>query len=313
MNSFIKKILEPGTLASNIVTLILGISIILLYKYGCFKVMFIFLNQPKYTILFGDFSFTLYDVVRVVIRIAIMSWIGRIIYILTIRRINRFDNISMNAKILIIQGIRGVFILFTSLVISDMLKIDLTALALFGGALSIGIGFGMKKIISNVISGYIVLLEKTVRVDDIIEYKDGVMAIVEDISARYTLLRTLAGSHIILPNEFFLSNEIVNWTHENWMVRIKLKVIISASESAIKVQEIISKVLREHPVCSKKKNTKCCLSSIEMGLTFKLYFWIDDIRFGIKNARHDVLMSVLAELEKNNIKLNEKYYFSSCL
>ncbi|MEL0018295.1 MAG: mechanosensitive ion channel domain-containing protein, partial [Rickettsiales bacterium] len=108
----------------------------------------------------------------------------------------------------------GVFVLIF-LLLMNVMGIDLTALAVFGGALGVGLGFGLQQIASNFISGIIILLDRSIAIGDYIELEDGRTGTLRELTMRSATLETFDGKDIMVPNEKFITTAFTNWTHNN--------------------------------------------------------------------------------------------------
>jgi small-conductance mechanosensitive channel len=124
--------------------------------------------------------------------------------------------------------------------------INLTALAVFGGALGVGLGFGLQAIASNFISGIIILLDRSVSVDDYIEFEDGRTGFVRELNMRSTTLETYDGKDIMVPNEKFIVESFTNWTHKNKLQRYSVDFSVAYNSDIRKLVEIIKEVVSQH-------------------------------------------------------------------
>lgn len=303
MNKMIKDILTPGSRASNVTTITIVATILTLYKLGILRETLIVLDQPQYHITVDGYTFSLFDAIRATIRTIMMIWVMRIILTLGSRTILNLEKLNKSTRILLSQAFKGVMFFIIALIVTDILGVDLTALAVLGGAISIGVGFGMKKITSNIIAGYVVLLEKNIEEGDVIEKHDGVTGTVKKISARYTLLETRNGSEITIPNEYFLANSIINWTHSNNQRRISLKIPVSPNSNLEHTHKIILDSIINHPSCSDTTAPTCRLVKLSDSAEFIVNFWVDDIKTGTGRVQHEILFSIWRDLNKNEIKI----------
>jgi small-conductance mechanosensitive channel len=153
-------------------------------------------------------------------------------------------------------------------------NIPLTAFALLGGALAIGLGFGSQNVIGNFISGLILLVERPIKVNDIVEV-DGVNGIVERVGPRSTRIRTFDNLHIIVPNSAFLDRNVVNWTLSDQVVRRSILVGVGYDSSPRDVQRLVLRALEEHGVVLRNPPPKVLLGDFGAdSLVFRAYFWL---------------------------------------
>lgn len=153
-------------------------------------------------------------------------------------------------------------------------NIPLTAFAVAGGALAIGIGFGSQTIVSNFISGLLLLAERPIRTGDLIEI-GGVVGTVDSIGLRSTRIQTPDNFHIIVPNASFLESHVINWTHEDPMIRLRVKVGVAYGSPARKVAELLVEAASEHPRTRPHPAPVAIFSDFgDSALLFEVRFWI---------------------------------------
>jgi small-conductance mechanosensitive channel len=153
-------------------------------------------------------------------------------------------------------------------------NIPLTAFAVVGGALALGIGFGSQAIVSNFISGLLLLAERPIRTGDLIEVS-GVVGTVDSIGLRSTRIRTADNFHIIVPNSSFLETNVVNWTHEDPDIRLRVIVGVAYGSPTRKVEELLLLVANEHPRCLRHPAPVVNFRDFgDSALSFEVRFWI---------------------------------------
>jgi len=154
-------------------------------------------------------------------------------------------------------------------------NIPLTAFAVAGGALAIGIGFGSQTIVSNFISGLLLLAERPIRTGDLVEV-GGVVGTVDAIGLRSTRIQTPDNFHIIVPNAAFLESNVVNWTHEDPMLRLRVNVGIAYGSPVRQVEALLLQAASEHPRCVTRPSGPTVVFSDfgDSALLFEVRFWI---------------------------------------
>jgi small-conductance mechanosensitive channel len=166
----------------------------------------------------------------------------------------------------------GVFLALGTLA---FLKIPLTVFALFGGALAIGLGFGMQTLIKNFISGIIVLAERKVRVGDMLDV-DGIVGTVTEINTRSSVIRGPDDAETMIPNSAFLENRVTNWTLTHAKMRRSLRVGVAYGTSPQKVMETLTESAGRHGLICKDPAPFAVFDDFgENSLVFSLYFWLD--------------------------------------
>ena len=177
------------------------------------------------------------------------------------------------------------------------IRVPLTVFTLVGGALALGIGFGAKNIMNNLLCGIVIVSEHPIRVGDLIEVNE-LLGVVENIGFRATSIRSLDNTHILVPNSIILEHNILNWTLSDKVIRSKIKVSVSYGSPVQKVRDLLLKAAHDHKnVLTYDKNQSPIVFFDDFGdsgLIFELNYWIvvrrpidlkkiaSDLRFEIK-------------------------------
>ena len=162
-----------------------------------------------------------------------------------------------------------------ALIALNIVKIPLTAFAFMGGAIAVGLGFGMQNIFNNLISGFIVIFSRPFKVNDIVEVS-GTTGIVEDIGSRSTTIRTWDGLDVVLPNRYFLENSVTNWTGSDLKKREILKVSVGYESDTRKVEELLMEAAEGHSNVLKNPAPFVIFKNFgDDGLVFELYYWFE--------------------------------------
>jgi small-conductance mechanosensitive channel len=165
-------------------------------------------------------------------------------------------------------------ILFVVLFALRMVNIPLTAFTFLGGAIAIGVGFGAQNLINNFISGFIIMAERPIRIGDLIEM-EGSIAMVEEIGARCTRIRTGANVHILVPNSRFLERNIINWTLSDKMVRANVSVGLSQGSPLEEVRRLLIRAASEHEKVIQDPAPFVLFNDFgDNALGFDVYFWV---------------------------------------
>ncbi len=174
-----------------------------------------------------------------------------------------------------IEKIVNYFIVFLIVLFAlRVVNIPLTLFTFLGGAVAIGVGFGAQNLINNFISGFIVMAEQPIKIGDLIEI-EGTFAMVEEIGARCTRIRTGANIHILVPNSSFLEKNIINWTLSDKEVRAQLTVGVVYGSPVREAERIMLQVAEEHNKVRKSPKPFVLFNDFgDSALIFDLYFWI---------------------------------------
>ncbi len=172
-----------------------------------------------------------------------------------------------------------------------LLGIDFTALAFFGGALGLGIGFGLQKVVSNFVSGIIILLDKSIKPGDTIAIGE-TFGWVRSLRARFVSVITRDGREYLIPNEDFITQRVENWSFTDTLVRIDVTFGVSYDSDPHAVRQLAVAVTRGIDRVLEMPQPLCHLTAFgESSLDFILRFWIADPQNGVTNIRGAVLLA----------------------
>lgn len=196
------------------------------------------------------------------------------------------------------------FFLGFFLFVLQLLNIPITIFAVLGGALAIGVGFGSQNLVSNFISGLIVMVERPVRIHDLVEI-EGHTGQVEQIGTRSTMIRTVENKQIVIPNSKFLDTSFVNWTLSDDIVANKVSVGVAYTSNANKVSELLIKAAASHPkVKAHPAPTALLVNFGESSLDFEVVYWHQvDPDYGPGRIRSEIRFKILELFEQNNVSI----------
>ena len=221
------------------------------------------------------------------------------------RRVQASTDLTPSIQVLIGKLIRLLLITFAILIVLSTVGIDLSALALFSGAVGVGLGFGfgLQKIVSNLVSGIILLADKSIKPGDVISVGDH-FGRVGNMGARYTSVDTRDGREYLIPNEDFITQRVANWTYSSDLVRLSVKFNTTYDSDPRRVQEAAVTAARSVERVAKKPMPTCMLSAFgASALEFELWFWITDPAAGVTNVKSDVLLALWDSLDKQGAKI----------
>lgn len=179
-----------------------------------------YLNTLSFQV--GNVSFSVNGIIRVIVFGSVLFWLGRVSNNIGQQIIRNQEAFDIGTRELVAKVFEVALFLIIFILLLQVMGINLTALAVFGGALGVGLGFGLQSIASNFISGIILLLDRSLTVNDYIELEDGRTGVIREMSMRSTTLETFDGKDIMVPNEQFITSTFVNWTHKNPKQRYSL-------------------------------------------------------------------------------------------
>lgn len=280
-----------------------GIPIATLHVFGWLDDTTAFLDSIALEV--GNIRLSAYALTRVVIFGSILFWLGRISNTAGQEAIRNRQAIDIRTREVLAKlfEISVFFIIF--LLLLQIVGLDLTALAVFGGALGVGLGFGLQQIASNFISGIIILLDRSISVGDYIELEDGKTGMLRELNMRSSTLETFDGKIIVVPNERFITTTFTNWTHKDTRQRYEFEFSVAYKTNIKDLPKLIIQTLKSHPqVLEEPEEPDCELRSFgDSGIVFGVEYWIDGIDDGKNRVEADLLMMVWETLRENDIEI----------
>ncbi|MSO66965.1 MAG: mechanosensitive ion channel [Pseudolabrys sp.] len=257
----------------------------------------------SFAVVIGGLRVTPLLVIKTAVLLMLTLWAANWASDFLDRRVRSTTDLTPSIQVLIGKVIRLLLITFAILIVLSTVGIDFSALALFSGAIGVGLGFGLQKIVSNLVSGIILLADKSIKPGDVISVGDH-FGRVGNMGARYTSVDTRDGREFLIPNEDFITQRVANWTYSNDLVRLFVKFNTTydsdprqAQAAAVDAALSIERVL--------KKPVPACMLC-EFGTTsieFELWFWIKDPAAGVTNVKSDVLLALWDTLAKQGVKI----------
>ena len=253
----------------------------------------------------GNLSFNLLWLIQFMVVGGVIFWLGRWSNEQSSGFINKQDEMPPATRQLASKAAEIAIFGVAFLVVMNIMGISLTSLAVLGGAIGVGLGFGLQKIASNFISGVILLLEGQATVGDYVELDGGEAGTIVKQTARAMILETYDGRWIVVPNEDFITTRVVNYSDQGSANRCEAEFSVSYDTDINRVPEIIEAAVSKHPeVLSKPFPPDCELRGFgESGIDFAVEFWVNGIDDGKNKYTSDVLFLIWNALRDNGITI----------
>lgn len=221
------------------------------------------------------------------------------------RRVLKISGLTRSSQVLIAKIVRVVLIVVALLIGITSAGIDLSLFAVFGGAIGLGIGFGLQKGISNLFSGILLLTDRSIKPGDVIELENGTFGWVNNMAARYTEIVTRDNKSFLIPNEEFITQRVVNWSHGNSLIRLQVEFGVHYNSDPHEVKRLAEECIAEaHDRICKTPKPICHLTEFaDSSLNFKLRFWIKDAEKGVTNIRGEAMLALWDAFKENNIEI----------
>ncbi|WP_083957722.1 mechanosensitive ion channel family protein [Tateyamaria omphalii] len=252
---------------------------------------------------FGEMRISALLIVQGVVIIGCLLALARFVTVTTSSRVQSNEDISPSMRVLIVKVVQIVFYAIAFYAGVRALGIDLTGLAVLSGAIGVGLGFGLQKVVSNLVSGVIILLDKSIKPGDVISLGD-TFGWIQTLGARYASVVTRDGREYLIPNEDLITGQVVNWSHSNEFVRLDIYFGTSygcdphsVRKLAIEAAKSVERVLSSRPpVCH-------IVGFGDSSVDYILRFWITDPTGGLTNIRGNVYLALWDTFKENDISI----------
>ncbi|MDR6263187.1 mechanosensitive ion channel domain-containing protein [Roseobacter sp. N2S] len=219
------------------------------------------------------------------------------------KRINTVEDMSPSIRVLLNKALQLTLYTIAFMIGLRVIGFDIGNLALLSGAIGLGIGFGLQKIVSNLVSGVIILLDKSIKPGDVISL-DGTFGWITQLGARYASVLTRDGREYLIPNEDFITSQVINWSHSSDLVRLEINFGVSYDSNPHEVKRLASDApLSVSRVVGIPKPVCHIVNFGDSSIDFTLRFWIRDSTAGLTNVRGDVFLALWDVLAENNIEI----------
>ncbi len=249
-------------------------------------------------------TFSALDLLRTFAVFGVLFWGARLLNHLITGRINAIDELTVSFKALLAK-ILGVVLPIVALIAAlQIVGFPFGTLAIFGGAIGLGIGLGMQRTVSNFFAGFTLIADKSIKPGDVIEVA-GTYGWVTEMNARYVTLRTRDGTAHLVPNDKFIEDGVVNWSHDDRVVRLHAPFSVSYATRDVRG---LARAVEDRAVTVdrvlKSPSPRCNLMEFgDNSIEFDLRFWINDPANGSSNVRSDVMMAIWDLLHEMNIEV----------
>lgn len=261
------------------------------------------LDAPAVTLMIGGLRVTPLLVLKTTALLLVTLWVANVVANFLDKRVQNVTDLTPSIQVLISKLIRIVLITLAVVIVLNSMGIDLSVLALFSGAVGVGLGFGLQKIVSNLVSGIILLADKSIKPGDVISVGDQIGR-VGVMGARYTSVDTRDGREYLIPNEDFITQRVANWSFSSNLVRLNVHFNTTYDSDPRKVMEIATQAALGIERVIKKPAPACMVSAFgSSALEFEMWFWILDPAVGIINVKSDVLLALWDALNEQGAKL----------
>ena len=259
------------------------------------------INAIKFTV--GEREITGIKVLRGIFALILLGWAAMAASAFLGHRIRSIDRLTPTLQILLTKIMQFTLVALAVVFALQIVGIPLTAFAIFGGALGLGIGLGLQRAASNIISGLMLLMDRSIKPGDVISIGE-TFGWVTSLGGRYVAVRTRNGIEHLIPNEVFITNGVENWSYSNKTVRLKLPLGIAYEEDPHQAIALCVEAARESERVVDTPEPVCLLKGFgDSSVDLELRIWITDPENGVSNAKSDVYLRVWDKFKAAGIQI----------
>ena len=254
-------------------------------------------------ISFGDIRISALTIFTAILSLAALFALASFLAKEGGKRISQIDDMSPSIRVLLVKALQVTLYAIAFLIALRVIGFDIGNLALLSGAIGLGIGFGLQKIVSNLVSGVIILLDKSIKPGDVISLGT-TFGWITQLGARYASVLTRDGREYLIPNEDFITMQVVNWSHSSDLVRLDIEFGVSYDSDP----HLVRKIGAEAPLSVKRvvkiPKPVCHITGFgASSIDFILRFWIRDSTGGLTNVRGEVFLALWDTLKEHDIEI----------
>lgn len=252
----------------------------------------------------GDVRVSLLDLILVVTITGVLFFVANFVATASAERIRRNEEISPSMRVLSVKILQLLLYGAAFFVGLRAVGVDLTGLAVLSGAIGVGIGFGLQKVVSNLISGVIILLDKSIKPGDVISLGE-TFGWVGTLGARYASITTRDGKEYLIPNEDLITGQVVNWSHSNEFVRLDIFFGTAYSDDPHAVRRIAREAAGGVDRVLTQPNAPVChiVGFGDSSVDYILRFWIRDPTGGLTNIRGNVYLALWDAFQAHGVSI----------
>jgi small-conductance mechanosensitive channel len=254
-------------------------------------------------ILVGGLRVSLLTVVKGVLSLTVLLWAATVGSTLFERRMTRVPEITPRARALLGKLLKTTLVTLAVVTSLASIGVDLSTFALFTGALGVGVGLGLQRTVSNLFSGIVLLLDKSIKPGDVIDV-GGTYGWVSSLGARYVAVETRDGTEFLIPNEDIITHQVINWSHNDDRVRLKIPVHVPHDSDLDQVMTLMLEAAALPPrVLASPSPNVLIMAFGESAIELELRFWIADAQNGVHNVKSQVLYGIWQLFQREGIRI----------
>ena len=251
----------------------------------------------------GEHTFSAWGIATGLLAFALTLWISLGIARIVEVQVQGIRRLSPSLRVLIAKIIRIVFIVAATMIALSSMGVNLSSLTVLGGAVGLGLGFGLQKVVSNFVSGIILLLDNSIKPGDVIEI-EGSYGWINNLRARYASIITRDGTEHLIPNEDLITQRVINWSFTDNLVRLKVPIGVSYKADPHECIRIILDAANGIDRVLEDPKPVCLLKGFgDSSVDLELRFWVGDPANGVSNVRSVLLLRIWDAFKEHGIEI----------
>ncbi|QLI80647.1 mechanosensitive ion channel [Chitinibacter fontanus] len=241
----------------------------------------------------------LQGIISVGATLLLAMWLGRTIE----HRLMLADVMEMNVRVVLVKIMRSALVVIAVLLSLSLVGIDLTVLSVFGGALGVGLGFGLQKIASNYVSGFIILLDRSIKMGDLISV-DNRQGVISGLTSRYIVLKAADGTESLVPNDTLITQTVVNQSYNDRSVWVGLPVSVAYDSDLEQVMQLMISVTKNNPrILAEPAPGAFVTAFADSGINLTLGFWLADPENGQMGLKSELNLKIWRAFKEYGIEI----------
>ena len=255
----------------------------------------------------GPVNITGWAIVKGLILTAILIWAANALTVIIERRLQSVDKMSSALRLLVVRLLRMILLVLAVVIALSAVGVDLTAFAIFSGAVGVGVGLGLRSTVENLLASYTLLADESVRPGDVIEVETlngPTYGQVMKMTTRYVAVRTRDGTETLIPNQVLIANPLTNWSHSDKPTRRRIPVGVSYETDIELARNLCLEAADEVPRVMKEPKSAVLMRGFgDSSIDLELRFWINDPENGVANVASEVMLKILEKFRLNGIEI----------
>ena len=255
----------------------------------------------------GPVTITGWAIVKGLLLIAVLIWCANALTVAIERRLQTVDGMSSALRLLVTRLLRMVLLVVAVVIALHAIGVDLTAFAIFSGAVGIGIGLGLRSTFENLLASYTLLADESVKPGDVIEVETAsgpTYGQVQKMTTRYVAVRTRDGTETLIPNQVLIASPLTNWSHSDKPTRRRIPVGVSYDADLELARRLCIEAAQEVPRVLKNPAPACLMRGFgDSSIDLELRIWINDPESGVANVASEVMLRIWRKFKDHGVEV----------